>query len=284
MGESKALSGFGQIDDLPDEADTAEPPSFGVLDFDFGEEGNPSAVSEVLPFAREGYNPTQGDASASRAHEEATRIVRGDALSEVSRSQPPAAPEAATLAFDEGLLAPRGESAFPGALQTTPSESGVASRDGRVAAMRELYAQGDADAALALASAVATDLRTDGPSASGGESQELDLSDPFGGLIPVDHEPLADYVPGDGGTAIASVGRLSVPPLAAMTSQTGVPRLLKSAAEVAELPIDHRAGFLLAHIDGIQSMEEILDVCAMPEAEALELIEKLTSLGVIALE
>jgi len=55
-------------------------------------------------------------------------------------------------------------------------------------------------------------------------------------------------------------------------------------AEIAKLPIDHRAGFLLAHVDGMQTLEEILDVCAMPATEALALIAKLEKMGVIELE
>jgi hypothetical protein len=47
--------------------------------------------------------------------------------------------------------------------------------------------------------------------------------------------------------------------------------------------LDPRAGFLLAHIDGIYSMEEIPDRCAMPEAEALATLERLCALGVLAL-
>ncbi len=53
--------------------------------------------------------------------------------------------------------------------------------------------------------------------------------------------------------------------------------------QITRLPIDHRAGFLLAHIDGTQTMEEILDVCAMPRGEALDLIAELASLGVLAI-
>ena len=55
-------------------------------------------------------------------------------------------------------------------------------------------------------------------------------------------------------------------------------------AEVSKLPIDHRAGFLLAHVDGMQTLEEILDVCAMPATDALELIERLKEMGVIEFE
>lgn len=55
-------------------------------------------------------------------------------------------------------------------------------------------------------------------------------------------------------------------------------------AEIAKLPIDHRAGFLLAHVDGMHTLEELLDVCAMPATEALALIAKLNEMGVIDFE
>ena len=69
-----------------------------------------------------------------------------------------------------------------------------------------------------------------------------------------------------------------------LTERHSIPVLLTSAGELSTLPLDHRAGFLLAHVDGIQTLEEILDVCAMPTAEALELIERLKRMGVIDFE
>src|SRR5690606_6766712 len=66
-------------------------------------------------------------------------------------------------------------------------------------------------------------------------------------------------------TRIAPSLRGSMPPGPALTSLTerqGVPRVLVGPDEIAKLPIDHRAGFLLGFIDGMQTMEEILDVCA----------------------
>jgi hypothetical protein len=60
-----------------------------------------------------------------------------------------------------------------------------------------------------------------------------------------------------------------------------VPVLAVSEAELPLLPLDHREGFLVSHIDGASSIETILDVCAMPAEEALELIEGLVERGVI---
>jgi hypothetical protein len=60
-----------------------------------------------------------------------------------------------------------------------------------------------------------------------------------------------------------------------------VPLLAVSEAELPLLPLDHREGFLVSHIDGASSIETILDVCAMPAEEALGLIEGLVERGVI---
>ncbi len=41
------------------------------------------------------------------------------------------------------------------------------------------------------------------------------------------------------------------------------------------LSIDHRAGFLLSHVDGVSSLEMILDVCGMPTLDALRILHEL---------
>lgn len=62
-----------------------------------------------------------------------------------------------------------------------------------------------------------------------------------------------------------------------------VPRLLKSKDEIAAAPIDHRAGFLLAHIDGTMSVQGLVDIASMPEQEVHEILERLRRLGIVAL-
>jgi hypothetical protein len=129
-----------------------------------------------------------------------------------------------------------------------------------LAAVRDLYARGAADEALVVAAQLRTHASSSGPAPR---------------AAPRGHDALE-------GTAIARAGdRASTLP--ALISRTGVPRRVLAPSEVAQLALDHRAGFLLAHIDGMHSMEEILDVCAMPEAEALAILERLCALGVIAL-
>ena len=60
-----------------------------------------------------------------------------------------------------------------------------------------------------------------------------------------------------------------------------VPRLAVSARELALLPLDHREGFLVSRVDGISTVETILDVSAMPADEALEILQSLVERGVL---
>lgn len=76
-----------------------------------------------------------------------------------------------------------------------------------------------------------------------------------------------------------------VPPTALTEAELrSIPRVLKAPSELANLPLGPRGGFVLALMDGTQTVEEILDVCAMSTAEATEIIRNLESLAVIRLE
>ncbi len=289
MGSS--LPKFGSIDlDLLEEAGPSPAthrrptPSFGELDLasigavladdspslDGSPEPSPPRLEEPRSPGRYSYpplreTPTRESLEAVKLAEEETRIAKAEVVADVlSLSRDIIDSESATrVGFVE-------ESSSHSSRRNAPSASGVASRDERVAAMRELYAQGNADAAHALASEVASEI----DAMLGG--------DPYGGLIPVvNDDDDSDEDGSEEHTAIVEASADSSR-LAAMTSRQ-VPRLLVGPKEIAKLPMDPRAAFILGHIDGIQSMEEILDVCAMPEADALELVERLRAMGVIAL-
>ena len=77
-----------------------------------------------------------------------------------------------------------------------------------------------------------------------------------------------------------SVGRV---PDAIGASGRLVPKLIRARSEIAAAPIDHRAGFLLAHIDGVTSVQGLVDVTGMPENEVEEILERLRRLGIVAL-
>ena len=296
MGDSKALPGFSQVDlDIeggPAAASSNEPApesGFGHLDLDVGEPDEPLPPSTSRVFNAES-RPPRGHATS--VHDESTRIVSGDALAMVSRPPPPALhDDGSTRAWAEI------DSALEAADETTPprsnqSASGIATRDGRVAAMRELYARGDAAGALALASTLGQDASF--PSNTGGSfdspdasvvvefgEQSIAIEDAFGGLIPMDEdEELAPPL------SRASATVTSPPPGAQLTLDRAAehPAPPHALADMSKLKIDHRAGFLLAHVDGMQTLEEILDVCAMPAAEALALIANLKAMGVIEFE
>jgi hypothetical protein len=63
-----------------------------------------------------------------------------------------------------------------------------------------------------------------------------------------------------------------------------VPVLRVHGSDLASLPLDPRAAFVLMHVDGVSTIEMITEVCAMPEHEALRLIVTMRDLGVISLE
>jgi hypothetical protein len=285
-------------------------PAFGQLDFDLGEASWDDDRPPSTP-RRHGDPHARPTASAIPAQNEATRVVQGDPLSNISRAAgAPPAPgggkrdDNKTRAgnLEEELMAvARGDVDEPppsSASRNAPSESHIAPRDQRVAAMRELYANGDAEGALRLASAIST--HPPRPMTTSGDSpdasivvefgDEEEISDPYGGLIPVDRDSASEQEEADPEVsedrplpsfpmpAASSAADLS------LTERQGIPRVVKSPGEIAKLPIDNRAGFLLMQMDGMQTMEEILDVCAMPAGEALDLIEKLRELGVIVIE
>ncbi|MEJ7603348.1 MAG: hypothetical protein WKG01_36005 [Kofleriaceae bacterium] len=60
-----------------------------------------------------------------------------------------------------------------------------------------------------------------------------------------------------------------------------VPSLARPLHELASAPISPRAAFLLSRIDGVLSLEEILDVCGMPRIEAHRYLCQLFVRGIL---
>ncbi len=60
------------------------------------------------------------------------------------------------------------------------------------------------------------------------------------------------------------------------------PRLLVSPEEVIWLNLNHRAGFLLAQIDGTVTFEDLLSLSGMPRLDTLKILSELLSQKVIA--
>ena len=55
-------------------------------------------------------------------------------------------------------------------------------------------------------------------------------------------------------------------------------------SQVRWLGLDHRSGFLLSRVDGMSTVDELLDVCGMPRLEALKTLADLLDRGAIRLE
>ncbi len=91
------------------------------------------------------------------------------------------------------------------------------------------------------------------------------------------------YAEGATEDALLLAGTIS-PPQQLGWSLSSVPVLACTLQEILKLPLDHRAGFFLAHVDGTSTLETLLDVVPMSEGEVLALVESLVALGVIRLE
>lgn len=55
-------------------------------------------------------------------------------------------------------------------------------------------------------------------------------------------------------------------------------------SQVRWLGLDHRSGFLLSRVDGVSTVEEVLDICGMPRLEALKTLAELLERGAIRLD
>ncbi len=63
-----------------------------------------------------------------------------------------------------------------------------------------------------------------------------------------------------------------------------VPRLAVDPSELSGRSFDHRGGFLISFIDGIATVDEILDMSGMPQLEALRLLFELRQEGIVAVD
>jgi hypothetical protein len=72
-------------------------------------------------------------------------------------------------------------------------------------------------------------------------------------------------------------------PRSVRTTLGRIPVLIVGAERLRATKLDARAGFLLALIDGITSVEGMLDLSGMPAEETLDVLEDLRRRGIIAL-
>lgn len=83
--------------------------------------------------------------------------------------------------------------------------------------------------------------------------------------------------------AAADLARVVSPPSPGGFSLASIPVVAVDAVALRALPLDHRAGFVLANVDGHADLETVLDLTAMPLEESLGVLEHLLALGAIRL-
>lgn len=64
----------------------------------------------------------------------------------------------------------------------------------------------------------------------------------------------------------------------------GVPRTVLSESELRWLGLDRRASFVLSRIDGVASVQGVIDGCGMPQLEAMKTLVDLLERGAIRVE
>jgi hypothetical protein len=62
-----------------------------------------------------------------------------------------------------------------------------------------------------------------------------------------------------------------------------VPVISTPPSELRWLALDHRAGFILSLIDGLSSIDDIIDISGMPQLEALRTLYTLSTQQIITL-
>jgi hypothetical protein len=127
-----------------------------------------------------------------------------------------------------------------------------------------------------------------------------DLPAPFDDGEPPSHERLADE--GDRATAVpdfdprdyarSSEAKLAFPGAAAdgltlearfscFATMQSVPWAVLPFSEIRALPLDPRSAFILQLVDGISTVEVLLDVCGVPRDEFLSILIDLMAMGAI---
>ena len=59
--------------------------------------------------------------------------------------------------------------------------------------------------------------------------------------------------------------------------------VFRSRSHRAAKALDHRAGFVLTFVDGMSSVDDILDASGLPRVEALHILADLLTKGVIVM-
>jgi hypothetical protein len=79
------------------------------------------------------------------------------------------------------------------------------------------------------------------------------------------------------------LGEISVGPLLDVRGDS-IPRLTVPRDELMTWALDHREGFIVSLLDGVSTVEAILDMAAMPEGQGLFVLCDLCARGLVALD
>jgi hypothetical protein len=61
----------------------------------------------------------------------------------------------------------------------------------------------------------------------------------------------------------------------------GVPRVMLTPDEIKQLPLDHRAGFLLSLMDGSVDFDSVVELSGLDRGDALEIARELYESGAL---
>lgn len=136
--------------------------------------------------------------------------------------------------------------AFPGHLSSTPPES-----KGSAQKMKERFAMGDFSGALLLAERVLHESPRDKEALALAKRCRDVLVDMYSSRLSGLHR---------------------------------VPRIVMGPDQIRWLSLDHRAGFLLSMVDGVSSIDDLLDVSGMQRVDALRILRDLLDQKVILLD
>jgi hypothetical protein len=107
-------------------------------------------------------------------------------------------------------------------------------------------------------------------------------SDAFAAAKPVDVLDEPGDTHAQSATRLATRPNLqAVPDETWVRSMVGIPVPAVSPAELRQMPLDHRAGFLISLMDGRTELDTVIEIAAMPRAEALRLVRDLFVSGII---
>lgn len=201
------------------------------------------------PVSRRDTPPAGQQVEQARALSAREDTGRGTVLSLAnmripSRLPPRQEPEDPVITI--GTTSLDGESGLPEEAEEAEAEKESDPRS----EMRERFALGDYSGALAMAESLLEENATDAEAREYAESCQAVLYEMYA----------------------AKIGPL-----------TRVPVVEVARDQLRWLSIDHRAGFMLSLVDGVSSLEMILDVSGMPSQEALRILHELVEQRIISL-